>query len=751
MSSGFQEGLGAATVAAYAYGQAGGNVDSSQTGSGGAGGAANATASATGAGEDPISATATSIGGAGGQGVGFVFVTGNGGNATSSAIGTSTGGGIVTANATSTAGAFGASVNDASPGIMGNATAASSASGGGVSGSSATATGVITSATSSATGGSYASAAALATGKTSSANATASSSGDAIATAFANGSSGNASARAALTSGLFSFVQSNATSPADTIGNAGTEATINATSPAPTVAAATAYESAAFVVAAPLAADVTTAWTSDANAMNAFNASTTNVNALLVSLNQYIHSGSGTAHTYSTIQEIDENNSSLTSNGLIVGMLTPSTIDGGLQTGDSLHFQIQRQGTAILDQTFTTNAALTAYFQNSVLDLGAENANLNGANLDLKFLFDFTSTHPGAGFDEQFAVGNDANVQAGTWSPTSGTSWATPQNWSAKTLPDGPGTQAIFGSAITSPQTVTLDENTTVGSVQFNNSNSYNIAPGTGGYALTLDNAGSAANLSVISGNHTISAPVSVTSAGINANIATGSTLTFAGKITGSGPLALTSAGTLKLGTSIGEVDVTSLSIAPNARLDLTNNHLFIQYGAGSDPVSSIAALLASGYAGGAWNGPGIDTSAPLVTGGLTYGIGYADGADVQHLATGLASGTIEIKYTLLGDADLNGIVNGIDFGILAANFNKGITGWDEGDFDYNNIVNGLDFGDLAANFNKGAAGTAATDALEAFAAANGLMADVPEPGSAALMLIAAGALTRRSRRAARR
>ena len=98
----------------------------------------------------------------------------------------------------------------------------------------------------------------------------------------------------------------------------------------------------------------------------------------------------------------------------------------------------------------------------------------------------------------------------------------------------------------------------------------------------------------------------------------------------------------------------------------------------------------------------------------------------------------------------VNGIVNGIDFGILAANFNKGVTGWDEGDFDYNNIVNGLDFGDLAANFNKGAAGADATAALEAFAAANGLMGDVPEPGSLGMVIVGLGVLVRR-RRASRR
>ena len=78
---------------------------------------------------------------------------------------------------------------------------------------------------------------------------------------------------------------------------------------------------------------------------------------------------------------------------------------------------------------------------------------------------------------------------------------------------------------------------------------------------------------------------------------------------------------------------------------------------------------------------------------------------------------------------DLNRIVNGVDFGILAANFNTAVTSWDQGDFNYDNIVNGIDFAQLAANFNKGAsgaaAGAAAADfaALDLFAAANGLLA----------------------------
>jgi autotransporter-associated beta strand protein len=167
-------------------------------------------------------------------------------------------------------------------------------------------------------------------------------------------------------------------------------------------------------------------------------------------------------------------------------------------------------------------------------------------------------------------------------------------------------------------------------------------------------------------------------------------------------PVAITG-GTLQLGTSSGLATISSLSITGNGTFDVNNNHVIINYGSGADPIASIAALLATGYAGGAWDGPGgiVSTAAQANPG---YGLGYADAADPGNPA-GLSSGEIEIKYTLLGDANLDGVVNAIDFGILAANFNKGVTGWDKGDFNYDNVVSAVDFGELAANFNKGASG----------------------------------------------
>jgi len=195
-----------------------------------------------------------------------------------------------------------------------------------------------------------------------------------------------------------------------------------------------------------------------------------------------------------------------------------------------------------------------------------------------------------------------------------------------------------------------------------------------------------------------------------------------------------------------------TVDVASGSQVDLSNNHIFIDYGA-NDPITTIASYIKSGYNGGAWNGPGImSTTAQTSANGLFYGVGYADGAD--HVVVGLSSGQIEVAYTLLGDANLDGLVNTSDFNIVAANFNQSITGWDQGDFNYDGLVNTADFNELAANFNQGVSGAnSAGDvvALDAFAAANGLSlptSSVPEPASASVLIAAGlGFLSRRRRK----
>jgi hypothetical protein len=201
------------------------------------------------------------------------------------------------------------------------------------------------------------------------------------------------------------------------------------------------------------------------------------------------------------------------------------------------------------------------------------------------------------------------------------------------------------------------------------------------------------------------------------------------GNITGAGTTNL-GAGKLKINASSGASSQDALTIN-NGTLDLTNNSFYINYGSNPDPISQIAGYIDSGYDGGTWKGAGI-TSSTAQTNSASYGIGYADSADPGNPA-GLSRGTIEIKYTLLGDANLDGKVNGADFTLMAASFNDSVTnGWDEGDFNYDGKVNGNDFVLLADNFNQFASQSAVSAAdliaLNSFAAANGLATNVPEP-----------------------
>jgi MYXO-CTERM domain-containing protein len=247
----------------------------------------------------------------------------------------------------------------------------------------------------------------------------------------------------------------------------------------------------------------------------------------------------------------------------------------------------------------------------------------------------------------------------------------------------------------------------------------------------------------------TLSAPATNLTGSFTQN---GGTATFA-KITGSGSLVV-NGGTTALASGGGASTVGALTISGSGALDIANNKLYIDYGNGSDPISTIAGYVKTGYNGGTWNGPGgIDTSAPLTVNGLKYALGYADGKDGK--VSGLTSGQIEVMYTLAGDANLDGFVNGEDFTILASNFNQNVTGWDQGDFNYDGTVNGEDFTLLAANFNQGVSGgSSAGDiaALDAFAAANGITlptssSSVPEPASGVMALFGMGILARRARR----
>ena len=81
----------------------------------------------------------------------------------------------------------------------------------------------------------------------------------------------------------------------------------------------------------------------------------------------------------------------------------------------------------------------------------------------------------------------------------------------------------------------------------------------------------------------------------------------------------------------------------------------------------------------------------------------------------------LTVMYTLCGDANLDGTVNGADLNTVLSNYNKTGMYWSQGDFNYDGTVNGADLNMVLSNYNQHVSVGAA----------------VPEPST--LLLAAAG------------
>ena len=138
--------------------------------------------------------------------------------------------------------------------------------------------------------------------------------------------------------------------------------------------------------------------------------------------------------------------------------------------------------------------------------------------------------------------------------------------------------------------------------------------------------------------------------------------------------------------------------------IDIERSTLFINYGSGPDPLSLIQGYIKNGYNGGTWagtNAAGVITSAAAqanhTSGANTTGIGYADSADGQGINT--VTHSIELTYTLYGDANLDHIVNSADLQRFLNFFNTPAA-WDQGDFNYDGVNNSADQQIILFNFN---------------------------------------------------
>ncbi|HTL29399.1 MAG TPA: autotransporter-associated beta strand repeat-containing protein [Tepidisphaeraceae bacterium] len=144
-----------------------------------------------------------------------------------------------------------------------------------------------------------------------------------------------------------------------------------------------------------------------------------------------------------------------------------------------------------------------------------------------------------------------------------------------------------------------------------------------------------------------------------------------------------------------------------SGKIDLNNNQAILDYG-GSSPIDNIRAMMKTGYNNGSWDGNGIMSTSAAATSasGMRTSIAYAEATSLfSSFPSTFANQTIDsttllLVYTIAGDADMNGMVNILDFNRLATAFGTSGT-WVKGDFNYDGTVDILDFNTLAMNFGK--------------------------------------------------
>jgi hypothetical protein len=204
--------------------------------------------------------------------------------------------------------------------------------------------------------------------------------------------------------------------------------------------------------------------------------------------------------------------------------------------------------------------------------------------------------------------------------------------------------------------------------------------------------------------------------------------------------------GKLVIGT--GNVLTNTHDLSNTGVIDLSGGALIVN-GAVSQ-VSTYQTWLKGGYANGAWNGtsitvnkvvtPGAINSALAAQDHLHFAVGFAPASAIfstfpaTFVGQSVTSTAMLVRYTTVGDANLDNKTNALDFNALATNFGASGTEWFSGDFNYDGSVNSLDFNALATNFGQ------------AVASAAPLGATVPEPAGPLAMLILSGAWLRRRR-----
>ncbi len=377
-------------------------------------------------------------------------------------------------------------------------------------------------------------------------------------------------------------------------------------------------------------------------------------------------------------------NVSLSSSG---GQIAPGDAGVGTLSVGSLNFATGN----VLDVEFANN---TSYDRLNVTATNGLTLSGGGINLytvgttspyapsgDNTFdLFQFAGTlsgsptslsvlNPQAGFTYNFGtsgqfvtlevIGGGSGPIVSTWNTTlSNQSWSAPGNWT-NGVPHNPGDTANFAGIISAATSVNVDGAESLGTLDFNNASAYTLAAA-GGSIIMNTGVSTAAQISVLLGNHVIAAPITLTSSVVVTTTNPTDSLEIDGSIGGGGALTAAGLGTLILtgantyggNTTINSgstLQLGSATVPASGNLggtNLTDNGTF-------------KIALSSNYSfGGTINGSGsvVQSGAGITTLGAANGYqgGTSITAGTLKMGNATALGTGSVTITSPGILDVN-------------------------------------------------------------------------------------------------